>query len=100
MSFVDCHVHVLPPGFEADVPPSVTGEFTDVARILEQTGADRVLLAPWVKLLGRPGLNDAMAEFTQAVLGALEPVSGVRRPLVGDERAAAREVVAEILPGD
>ena len=55
MSFIDSHVHVLPEGFEADVPPSVTGEFTDVRRILEQTGADRVLLAPWVKLLGTPG---------------------------------------------
>ena len=24
MSFIDCHVHVLPKGFDADVPPSVT----------------------------------------------------------------------------
>ncbi len=93
MSFIDCHVHVLPQGFEADVPPSVTGEFTHVAGILEQTGADRVLLAPWVKLLGRPGLNEAMAEFDQPVLGSASSADELRDlmtgPFVGVEVTAA-----------
>ena len=83
MSFVDCHVHVLPEGFEADVPPSVTGEFTDVERILEQTGADRVLLAPWVKLLGTPGLNEAMAAFDQPVLGSASSADELRDLMTG-----------------
>ncbi len=91
--FFDCHVHVLPKGFEADVPPSVTGEFTHVAGILEQTGADRVLLAPWVKLLGRPGLNEAMAEFDQPVLGSASSADELRDlmtgPFVGVEVTAA-----------
>ncbi len=90
--FIDCHVHVLPQGFEADVPPSVTGEFTDVARILEQTGADRVLLAPWVKLLGRPGLNDAMAEFTQPVLGTASSAAELRDLMTGPFKGV--EVIA------
>jgi len=81
--FIDCHVHVLPKGFEADVPPSVTGEFTHVAGILEHTGADRVLLAPWVKLLGTPGLNEAMAEFEQPVLGSAASADELRDLMTG-----------------
>ncbi len=63
---VDAHVHVIPPGLPGPsvrVPPSAAGEFADVARILEQTRAERAVLSPWVALLGRPGLNDAMAEL-------------------------------------
>ncbi len=93
MSFIDAHVHVLPEGFEVDVPPSVTGEFTDVKRILEQTGADQVLLAPWVKLLGTPGLNEAMAALPAPVLGSANAADELRDlmtgPFVGVEVTAS-----------
>jgi hypothetical protein len=48
---IDAHVHVIPPGFAVPALPSAVGEFVDVDRILEQTGADRVILSPWVPLL-------------------------------------------------
>ena len=52
---VDFHVHVIVG--DASPPPSMVGEFADPARILEETGVDRVVLSPWVRLLGsdRPG---------------------------------------------
>ena len=72
MSFVDAHVHVIPPGVDAAPPPSAVGEFFDVARILEQTTADRVLLSPWVKLLGTPGSTTRWPSWTLgARLGGL-----------------------------
>jgi aminocarboxymuconate-semialdehyde decarboxylase len=93
---IDCHVHVLPEGFDVKVPPSVTGEFTDVERILEQTGADRVLLAPWVKLLGTPGLNDAMAQLKQPVLGSAASADELRDLMTGP--FVGVEVTASELP--
>ena len=56
----------------------MTGEFRDVERILEETHADRVPLAPWVPLLGVDDetQNDALAELVSnrvAVLGATRP---------------------------
>jgi len=46
---VDVHVHVIVG--DASPPASMVGEFADPAGILEGTGADRVVLSPWVKLL-------------------------------------------------
>jgi aminocarboxymuconate-semialdehyde decarboxylase len=71
---IDAHVHVIPPALAGAVRPvpSMVGETTDPARILEQTRAERVVLSPWVMLLGRAGLNEAMAELRServAVLG-------------------------------
>ncbi|HEX6022097.1 MAG TPA: amidohydrolase family protein [Solirubrobacter sp.] len=94
---IDCHVHVLPPGLKADVPPSVVGEFTDAARILEQTGADRVLLSPWVKLLGTPGLNEAMAAYDQPVLGSASSAAELRDLMTGPFTGV--EVTAADAPG-
>jgi aminocarboxymuconate-semialdehyde decarboxylase len=75
---VDAHVHVIPPGDWPEPPASAVSEFRDVDRILEQTRADRVLLAPWVRLLGidDEAQNDALAELVGdrvAVLGAGSP---------------------------
>ena len=72
---VDAHVHVIPAGDWPEPPASAVGEFRDVERILEETRADRVLLAPWVRLLGVDDetLSDALAELVSdrvAVLGA------------------------------
>jgi aminocarboxymuconate-semialdehyde decarboxylase len=98
MSFVDAHVHVIPPGVDAAPPPSAVGEFFDVARILEQTAADRVLLSPWVKLLGTPGLNDAMAELDGWVLGSADTADELRDLMTGP--FAGVEITASELPGD
>lgn len=46
---VDVHVHVVVG--DASPPASMVGEFADPAGILEGTGADRVVLSPWVQLL-------------------------------------------------
>ena len=77
---VDAHVHVIPAGDWPEPPASAAGEFRDVERILEETRADRVLLAPWVRLLGvdDEALSDALAELVSdrvAVLGAGSPAS-------------------------
>jgi aminocarboxymuconate-semialdehyde decarboxylase len=71
---VDAHVHVIPPGVDAPpVPPSVVGEISDVGRILEQTGADAVILSPWVSLLGGDAdrLNAGMAGLVGDRVAAL-----------------------------
>ena len=91
---VDAHAHVIPAGDWPTPPPAAVGEFRDVDRILEQTGADRVLLAPWVKLLGVDDerLNDALAELVSdrvAVLGAGRP----------DDPEALRRALARGLAG-
>ena len=97
---VDAHVHVIPPSVDAPpAPPSMVGEHRDVDRILEQTGADRLILSPWVQLVGgdRAGLNDAMAALVSdraAVLGAAslddpgELRTLMRGPLAGVEITA------------
>ncbi|HEY6696534.1 MAG TPA: amidohydrolase family protein [Solirubrobacteraceae bacterium] len=78
---VDAHVHVIPPGVDAPpVPPSVVGEIADVDRILEQTGADAVILSPWVALLDRD-VSEAMAGLVSdrvAALGAATTADGLR----------------------
>jgi aminocarboxymuconate-semialdehyde decarboxylase len=96
---VDVHVHVIAPGVEVErVPPAAVGEFHDVDRILEQTGADRVVLSPWVKLLDREQ-NAALATLVSdraAVLGAVPDMSagGVRAAL--DTGLAGVEVPAKV----
>lgn len=100
---VDAHVHVIPPGDWPEPPPAAVGEFRDVDRILEQTGADRVLLAPWVKLLGVDDerLNDALAGLVgdgAAVLGAAGDPDALRRAT--SRGLAGVEVSAAADPGD
>jgi aminocarboxymuconate-semialdehyde decarboxylase len=97
---VDAHVHVIPAGDWPEPPASAVGEFRDVERILEQTGADRVLLAPWVRLLGvdDEALSDALAELVSdrvAVLGAGSPhdPDAVRRAM--ERGLAGVEVTAK-----
>jgi aminocarboxymuconate-semialdehyde decarboxylase len=97
----DAHVHVIPAGDWPEPPPAAVGEFRDVRRILEQTGAERVLLAPWVALLGADDerLNDALAELVGdrvAVLGAGDPAdpAGLRRALA--RGLSGVEVAAEV----
>ena len=101
---IDAHVHVIPPGDWPDPPPSAVGEFRDVDRILDQTGADRVLLAPWVALLGVDDerLNDAQAELASdrvAVLGSARPddPDALRRAM---SRGLAGVEVAAKVDGD
>jgi aminocarboxymuconate-semialdehyde decarboxylase len=100
---VDAHVHVIPAGDWPEPPPAAVGEFRDVDRILEQTRADRVLLAPWVRLLGvdDEALNDALADLAGgrvAVLGAGSPddPDALRRAM---ERGLAGVEVAAKLDG-
>jgi aminocarboxymuconate-semialdehyde decarboxylase len=98
---VDAHVHVIPPGDWPQPPPAAVGEFRDVDRILEQTGADRVLLAPWVKLLGVDDerLNDALAGLVGdrvAVLGAARDDEALRRAM--ERGLAGVEVSAATVP--
>jgi aminocarboxymuconate-semialdehyde decarboxylase len=77
---VDFHVHVIVGG--ASPPPSMVGEPSDPARILEEAavkGIDHVVLSPWVRLL-EGGLdhcrrqNERLAELVGervSVLGAV-----------------------------
>jgi aminocarboxymuconate-semialdehyde decarboxylase len=100
---VDAHVHVIPPGDWPEPPPAAVGEFRDIDRILEQTGADRVLLAPWVKLLGIDDerLNDALAGLVgdrAAVLGAAADPQALRRAM--ERGLAGVEVPAADLGDD
>ena len=97
---VDAHVHVIPAGDWPEPPASAIGEFRDVERILEETRADRVLLAPWVRLLGfdDEALSDALAELVSdrvAVLGAGSPhdPDAVRRAM--ERGLAGVEVTAK-----
>jgi aminocarboxymuconate-semialdehyde decarboxylase len=97
---VDAHVPVIPSGDWPQPPAAAVGEFRDVERILEQTGADRVLLAPWVRLLGvdDEALNDALAELVSdrvSVLGAGAPhdPDGMRRAM--ERGLAGVEVTAK-----
>ncbi len=95
----DAHVHVIPPGDWPDPPPAAVGEFRDVDRILEQTRADRVLLAPWVRVLGIDDerLNDALAGLVGdrvAVLGAAGDPEALRRAM--SRGLAGVEVTAKL----
>jgi aminocarboxymuconate-semialdehyde decarboxylase len=96
----DAHVHVIAPGDWPQPPPSAVGEFRDVDRILEQTRADRVLLAPWVALLGIDDerQNDALAGLVSdraAVLGAGAPEDPEALRRAVDRGLAGVEVTAK-----
>jgi aminocarboxymuconate-semialdehyde decarboxylase len=99
---VDAHVHVIAPGLDVEtIPPSVVGEFHDVERILEQTGADRVILAPWVKLLDLdPQVhNAALATLVSdrvTVLGAAPDMTADALRAALDAGLAGVEVTAKV----
>ena len=69
---VDFHAHVIVG--DASPPPAMVGEHTDPARILEETGADHIVLSPWVRLL--EGDLDALNERLAALVGDRVSVLG------------------------
>jgi aminocarboxymuconate-semialdehyde decarboxylase len=84
---VDFHSHVIVG--EAAPPPSMVGESSDPAGILEEAdraGIDRVVLAPWVRLLD--GDSDAINTALLALRSERVYVLG-SVPLREPERAAA-----------
>jgi aminocarboxymuconate-semialdehyde decarboxylase len=117
---VDVHAHVIVPGLGADVAWEDGGqvvrfagkeiraalrEFVDLERILEEqdrAGVDKVVLCPWVTLLGREPerQNEALAQMVGervAALGTVDP----ERPealaeLMGDGRLAGVELAASV----
>jgi aminocarboxymuconate-semialdehyde decarboxylase len=118
MTVVDGHAHVIVPGIGADVRWDDRGqvvefrgreiraavrEFVDLPGILEEqdrAGVDRLVLAPWVNLLGheRERQNDALAAFVGDRVAALGTVD-LDRPsqlveLMGDGRLSGVEVPA------
>jgi len=117
---VDAHAHVVVPGLGADVSwrdgaqvVSFTGreirsalrEFVDLGRILEEqdrAGVDRVVLCPWVNLLGREPerQNEALAAMVGDRVAALGTVD-IERPgrlveLMRDGRLSGVEVPASV----
>jgi aminocarboxymuconate-semialdehyde decarboxylase len=81
---IDAHVHVIPPALAGQVEPvpSMTGgEFSG-----------RAIRSPWVALLERPDINDAMAELDGWVLGSATTADQLRDvmsgPFVGVEITA------------
>jgi aminocarboxymuconate-semialdehyde decarboxylase len=117
---VDVHAHVIVPGLGAEVAweegkqvvrfagkeiRAAVREFVDLARILEEqerAGVDKIVLCPWVTLLGREPerQNEALAQMVGkrvAVLGTVDP----ERPealaeLLADGRLAGVELAASI----
>jgi aminocarboxymuconate-semialdehyde decarboxylase len=115
---VDVHAHVIVPGLGAEVAweegkqvvrfagkeiRAAVREFVDLERILEEqerAGVDKVVLCPWVTLLGREleRQNEALAQMVGervAVLGTVDP----DRPealaeLMDDGRLAGVELAA------
>ena len=118
---VDVHAHVIVPGLGADVRReagtqivsfggreirSAVREFVDVERILEEqerAGVDRVVLCPWVQLLGREPerQNEVLASYVSARVACLGTVSSLEEPdelvsLMGDGRLSGVEVAASV----
>jgi aminocarboxymuconate-semialdehyde decarboxylase len=115
---VDVHAHVIVPGLGAEVAweegkqvvrfagkeiRAAVREFVDLERILEEqerAGVDKVVLCPWVTVLGREPerQNEALAQMVGervAVLGTVDP----DRPealaeLMDDGRLAGVELAA------
>jgi aminocarboxymuconate-semialdehyde decarboxylase len=80
---IDCHAHVVP--FEGvATPPSMLG------------GEPRpgAILSPWVPLLGRRDLNDAMASLGDRVLGTASSADELRDVMTGP--FAGVEITAKI----
>jgi predicted TIM-barrel fold metal-dependent hydrolase len=98
---IDVHVHVIAPAllaaergprvrdgevvFEGRTIRSAVGELVEVERILEQTRADRVVLSPWVALLGLEQ-NESLAALAGervAVLGTASDAAELRDVMTG-----------------
>jgi aminocarboxymuconate-semialdehyde decarboxylase len=69
---IDAHAHVVPFAGIATPPSMVGGE--------PRPGA---ILSPWVPLLGRPDLNDAMASLGDRVLGSASSADELRDLMTG-----------------
>jgi len=118
VTVVDAHAHVVVPGLGAEVRWDERGqvvefrgrairaavrEFVDPVRILEEqdrAGVDKVVLAPWVNLLGHEPArqNEALAALAGrrvAVLGTVDPARpGDLAELMRDGRLAGVELPA------
>ena len=117
---VDAHAHVIVPGLGAEVRWDERGqvveldgkairaavrEFVDLDRILEEqdrAGVDRVVLCPWVNLVGRQTArqNEALAAMVGPRVAALGTVD-LERPdelveLMRDGRLSGVEVAASV----
>jgi len=120
MTVVDAHAHVIVPGLGAEVRWDDRGqvvelggkviraavrEFVDLGKILEEqdrAGVDRVVLCPWVNLVGRETArqNEGLAALVGprvAVLGTVD----IERPdelveLMQDGRFSGVEVAASV----
>ena len=120
MTVVDAHAHVIVPGVGADVSwregvqivsfqgreiRSGVREFVRLEQILEEqdrAGVDKVVLCPWVSLLGRATerQNEALAEMVGERVAALGTVD-LERPveleeLMADGRLSGVEVPASV----
>jgi aminocarboxymuconate-semialdehyde decarboxylase len=120
VTVVDAHAHVVVPGLGAEVRWDDRGqvvelggkairaavrEFVDLAKILDEqdrSGVDKVVLCPWVNLLGREPArqNEALAAMVGPRLAALGTVD-LARPeelveLMGDGRLSGVEVAASV----
>ena len=115
---VDVHAHVIVPGLGAEVSweegkqvvrfagkeiHAAVREFVDLDRILEEqdrAGVDKVLLCPWVTLLGcePERQNEALAQMAGervSLLGTVEPDDPEALiALMGDGRLAGVELAA------
>ena len=120
MTVVDAHAHVIVPGLGAEVRWDERGqvvelggkairaavrEFVDLGRILEEqdrSGVDRIVLCPWVNLVGRETArqNEALAGMVGPRVSALGTVD-LGRPqelveLMRDSRLSGVEVTASV----
>jgi aminocarboxymuconate-semialdehyde decarboxylase len=120
VTVVDAHAHVVVPGIRAEVSwregvqvvsfqgreiRSAVREFVRLDRILEEqdrAGVDKVVLCPWVSLLGHETerQNEALAEMVGDRVAALGTVD-LERPakleeLMGDGRLSGVEVPASV----
>jgi aminocarboxymuconate-semialdehyde decarboxylase len=120
MTVVDAHAHVIVPGIGAEVSwrdgaqivafagreiRSAVSEFVDLQRILvaqDRAGVDKVVLCPWVSLLGREPQrqNEALAQMVgerTAALGTVDPEQPERlRELMRDGRLSGVELPASL----
>jgi aminocarboxymuconate-semialdehyde decarboxylase len=120
VTVVDAHAHVIVPGLGAEVRWDDRGqvveldgkairaavrEFVDLGRILEEqdrSGVDRVVLCPWVNLVGceTARQNEALAALVGPRVDALGTVD-LERPeelvgLMADGRLSGVEVAASV----
>jgi aminocarboxymuconate-semialdehyde decarboxylase len=120
VTVVDAHAHVIVPGLGAEVRWDDRGqvvelggksiraavrEFVELEKILEEqdsAGVDKVVLCPWVNLVGRETArqNEALAAMVGGRVAALGTVdlSGPDElvELMGDGRLAGVEVAASV----